>query len=735
MTETLTELETQPNADVVAEQIQQPDANIPSPELMQEPEEYVEGFIDKNGVDRSPEYPLVLLNGEAREAVEGYFDDHNQLAVNVDKQLDDLDTIRTVQQEHLNGRTVLGLAEGKRSFTGHTFSDEAIHADKALKNDVLRAVGIDNSRESVAVAKQPELEPASLSEQDKKLLDLDEQKEAREHEIKEIEQHVETHQPNSEGEMSAKTAKSLIDNLPESVKQRVIGSGISTELGLKAKFNSTHRQEVTNGVRNLLHNFIEEARDDIEHIDGKLTVEMTIQILDIVRENLEDVDVQAATASEDNCYIIDQELGDVKRVNGVVEQHGQQLAEVAKNVGALTNAQDIIRESIATSSLADRARKLPEDKQLELAQSVLSGLRSKDVISSEQRQQIDTLMGSTVTITADTAARTLSAATRSIYAEKALPVSYISDEEVAKLQSIYDKLNGVIKPRIVNGEEKKLAVSSLAGNATDHIKNIRKSTTQYRGDRVLYHATNSMKQIIESGALMTLEEQVMRHGVFRISTGAIGPNEDMSNLNRHSTVMHFATGIESKYIGNGASDGDEVAVPGVVAVPISEIIKHAPIDRAGYTLTELPLVEAHQNSGDGIAYSGSSSDMYNDYVFYATEEEDSSDNYILPLIGGEAFIVSASNGGEVYDIDVPEELSDRVHTGFRDTALDIRRGSVRDTSEMKRIAERRATATHGGTFVVPLRRSALSQHLLETPGEGLAGRKLDLSNARVVRNG
>ncbi len=718
-------LTTTPQEELIAAQAEQFEQALPvAHEQIEEPNELVESFIDRNGVERR--VGEVLLNREAKEAIESYFEDHNHLAEAIDQQLDDLALIRTEQQNYINGNSLVGLAQNKgdKNFSAHTYSSELANADNTLKNEVFQALGLDKKQEDIASDDPSKVEAASLSEEDKKLLELEQRRATLKEKITAIRDHADKHQFNSDGSgMAAQTAKSLVETLPKGLKGEVEEQGTNTDLGLKARFSSNYRREVANNIHLALDTLAGQAQNEIQSIDAKIMTEMTGQVMGVVRDNLNSLDIRVEHSSENEGHIIERELGDVRNVNQVVERHGQQLNGVAEEVKKVISAEDVIQESLSNSFLAEFVQRLPEDKQLALAQSLLAGLRLGEVVAPEQREQINVLMGTTAHNSINTAARVLSVATRAIYAERALPVKCISDQEVAKLQELYDKLNEVTGQQETDNS-KEIQHAGIRTTAADHIKQIKGSVEQYRGDRVLYHATAYAKQIIESGALMTIEEQANRLGAVHVTTGH--RNDDLST--RHSTVPHFGTEPVGNYIGSRDKD----IVRGVVAVPVAEVIQRAPINRAGYMMTELPLTS--NDFGDGITHNHATNkvDMYDDYVFFGSEDGDASDNYVLPIAGGEVFVVD-----ETSDIQVPSEISDRVHA-VQPSNLNIPIDAA-VKGQIMRTAEERAHATHGNTLVIPLRRSALPIEYTETPEGNTVTqrrRKMDLSNAaKVMRTG
>lgn len=722
-----------PNQTADMERTQQLET-VPSPSVPEQatqPPEYVESFVDKNGVERKTDYPLVMLDHEACEAIKGYFDDHNQLAKTVSEQLDGLNYILTQKEQHYAGKTIFGLALGARQFVdGPTQSnafdrysrdrtaDQAEQEDKVLEQDVLSAFGLDEPTPDQATAQKTEIDPASLSDQDKKLLELQQQRGALEQQVQFIQSHVSVHQLSPDGEISAERAKSLFDSLPPDLKQTVEGHGVDTKLGLKGRFSADHREDFAMGLHRALRDLTEHAQTDINSLNNQIVQGVTTQLIERVQEEAKQLNIQTPEVDVYRHRVSEEEP--IASASQTIASHGEQLGVVVDEAREISSSQEVIHESVASSPLLQIVSNLPADQRRSLAKSLLADLRTQEIARSEQLQKVDHFMGETVTATASAAALALGSATSMIYTERALPIEYISPTEVENLQALYDKFNQVVNTQIsqyVKRVTNKQGQDGypLYGSAEDTIKRTEDQLgrSDYDGDTVMFHATSFVKQIVESGALMPKQEQVEKLGTVHGTTHTVdGYGRDAYS---HSTVPHFSTSSpNSAYItpANELKDGIAL-VPGVVAMSIGEIIKHAPIDMEGYQLTQLPATEMHKSSSAGSHFYGQGIEAReNDFVFYGSDSVEARDDYTLPLSGGDVFILGDVPEG--VQINVPAELKDRVHTGFPDPYDG--RGDTYKFAEIVRQAEAAARQRHDETFVVPLRRSNLPASAFEFSG-------------------
>lgn len=667
-------------------------------------EEYDESFVDKNGIMRSAEMPLVLLDKEAKVAIESYFDDHNKVAETIDKQIDDLDTVLTGRENYLAGKGIVGLTHKSFGYDGYRpngwrdeqnlTKDQQEAANKELTSEVLSAFGLESTSDAISV-EHGDNETATLDPEVQKLLDLVQQRSDKVKQIKDLQELLNRYVVSG---ISTESAKGLVADLPVETKELIEKRSIDTKLGLKGKISGDYREEFASKIHRAVGSIITEQQRSLDLIDKGMLEGATEQIIDIVREQFEQLDIGSHT-SDTSSRLVRDEL--INHTQENLDQHGEKLGGIAEEVASIAEAQRAIQQQVGQGVLRDIFDQLSENQQDDLARSLFESLHKDDAIDPSQKERIGTLLGDTTFVAASVATRTLGEALHEVYGEEALPVSYMAQSEIDNLQRIQDKfdltVNAVVERSSSGWTRRRVSHErgsdgfTIHGTAAERISDTVSNMKTYRADRVMVHATSFIKQIIESGSLMPLDKQKEHYdGAVHVTTGNI-----YDGGKRHSTVTHFATKLEAAegYLGHTRTleDGTEL-VSGVVSMAVGDIIQHAPVDRDGNLLAKLPLKSGLEEIGDNA--SEDNSDAHNDYTFYGVDERD---DYELPLSEAEIFIL----GDQHVPIDIPAELSSKVHEGFA-SSQDVYLGKA-NLHEIEQAAKDYARQKHSG-LVIPLRR-------------------------------
>lgn len=588
--------------------------------------EPTESFVDSRGIERKTEFPLVLLDTEAREAVDTYFVEHEQLAE--------------------TGEAVLvALQEAESVDLSSEQFKESLTLD--LKQPA-EAPG--DSTKGTAEA-SPELEK----------------------EITELQRLTDelTKVPSVPTDADYDALERILSGLDEETRQKIASFGTRVELSWKDKVSKSRREALSQALAGSLRIISDGAATSVRIQESRVVDEFMADFGEVetfVQEKLsvEDTEKPLGQLSEKEAW---QRLDSVRAANTPIENDTimkRRYGALSEAIGAPAQVRaelDEVCAQVERNPLWSVARHLSPEGQEALQQRASEALwRMAEKAVGTKMRRAHKIRREAVTA----AKKELANLTSSLYQEQALPVLYISDTEVEHLQRLAEAIaaTGAIR-------------DFSEGYAKQKVKEAR-STVLSRCEstgQIYYHATAFASDILESGELMPKQMQIDKTGVLHEQMHQENPNP---NRETHSSVPHFSKSIHPDYLQKLDSDPDTVA--GVIGVPLGDIVEQAPIDAYSCRLKVLSAAEGRQAQGNGMVsmrqLGSVAEDMTDDFVFYAEPEFERSDKYTIPIDGGVVALVGAE------DTPIPPELEGRVKVVSR--PLDIPQAIGEEVSRVSR---------------------------------------------------
>lgn len=636
----------------------------PQPEVVDTTPEFVESFVDSEGVERSDERPEVMLDKEAREAIDSFFVEHHQYADSIQETI-----VMTREMEELGG---IGL--------GPPLLFSKISTPESLEKQLAQAETRSHGESDIGQSSLQEIAPKTpLAVQLEKTLNA----------------HARIAELEGLSLISTEFAdiKAFVDALPESVKVKMKEATQSGDLpevkGLKLRLSKEARETLVESINSAIgraQRSAEAANNGNADEIFRLIEAGFVEALESGVEGVEPYNPRAFGSNED---LLREHLNRNIFIWHSPGQNEAHLTELQSDMRAVTEAMQamdaaqglalaslcspetleaikLINRSDLLARLAEKSKELEELKDFNFEQACLRARFLSKAVDERLRDAIGT-----------------------VFQERALPIYYMSDKErerVEELIALYnDKPAGRPLPNdlfetTLQETKKKVEVTAAA--------------------QAVCHSTGYVQQIIESGAIMPKQTQIDELGTLHeqmrpASSGGQRPGV----LSTHSSVPHFSKGYNLHY----AKINDDGSPRGVFVVPLGAIVENAPYDKVGRRLKVLPEVEGGRRSTDSAAPRETTDTFYDDLVFYSATDLEHSDDYKLPI--SEMGVVVAL--GHRVELAIPEELTDQIIVidgEYNPSHGSFRAGLTTALATLKK----RFDSKYAGLVVVPLREGGIT---------------------------
>lgn len=635
----------------------------PRPPQQEKP---VEKFIDSRGIERRSDYPIVLLDREAEQAIDDYYKEHDQLADTTEATIDEAKQLETVDvsEDRFLKAITLDLSPTTSP------QEEGSQKDTSTEED-----GTEH-----------------LSENQSLLKELTDDVEAIDSEIRDIA----VFPPDA----SFKDLKAFYEGLPEKVRVFIDQDGGPPEFGLGVRFSggkkSSLRVKIILGLdryesdlkerrrlgsKKLAEELADQLADGLGEAAAELgiTVPETCQFSEYESPESQEKVQQGKTPTE-NIALLDKNLArmrDIEQIDGQIEAASEVIAAAIQDPlvqEALAKLDELERNAIAWRVNHVIQESVKQSGALESLAAIQKGKQFALELADIQTQ----------------------AATHAVYQEVALPVDYVSDIERERLQDLEEKRAAQFdkSPRVASDEAKK----RIEAARKETLGEIIEAAIMY------FHTTSYIEAIMASGELQPKQRQIDTSGILHEQTRPASGSEG-STLTTHSSVPHFAKRWQPGYMRGGNEEGFH---NGVVALPIGAIVKHASFDTNSKQLTILPSARPNNWSYTGVTSRGSG-EIEDDYVFYSSPELANRDDYGLPI--SEEIVGVIDNPRD--PVEVPEALNEKVVV-------------AKDESELISVIDRKieeVKVQYRGKMVVPLRQAPL-EYKPESPRVGTGFRDM-----------
>jgi len=595
----------------------------PPPDIETAPEdEFVETFIDSQGTLREPSEPTVLLDKEAREAIDDFFVEHHAYADTIETTIDMAAELRGIvkESESYNGTDKIFVT---------IQSPEAIElrVNSAINNPAGQPVE-DQSAETESLAPTPLQEMTTF-------MDI-------------------TSDGIPDGS-SLDQIKEYLDRLPPDVRNRLDGVNLS---GLKIRLSSNARSEAISQINEHISDIRKTKSREIQTlITDSLTSSLTDSIRDTIsadpsRESGDDETGSSRLIPDQNRL---RQIG-IDRHNTPVQnetllgEFNEQFSAILQDLRSMGIAEDSALEELTSrDALAAIQQLSPEDQTKlfkQIARNANNLLKSDEV--QPQVQRVEQAHRTAILIDSHIS-REIESAIDTVFQEEALPTLYVSDKEKDRLRDLVGKYNDFIPDADPRGKldpaEQERRMLSL------------ERFTVVSADQMICHATSYVAEILESGVLRTKQRQLDIGVLHEQQRSASQSGSDPNGLSTHSSVPHFSKGYNPSYL-----TPNEGATSGIFLVPMSAIVDVAPYDSQGRLLRVLPSAPGSRNVG--VTNVTSTTDSHkDDQVFYSSPVYDESDDYEIPLDNSQLVIVQTRD----QEILIPENFKTQVKIVRRDS--------------------------------------------------------------------
>ena len=638
-------------------------ATHPQPEVVDTTPEFVESFVDSEGVERSAERPEVMLDKEAREAIDSFFVEHHKYADSIQETI-----VLTREMEELGG---IGL--------GPPLLFAKISTPESLEKQLTQAEARSLKESESGQSKPQETAPKTpLAIEVEKILN----DRARAAELESL----------SLESTEFADIKAFVAALPESVKERLSwATGELPEVkGLKLRLSKEAREALKETINMAIKEEKEKAKyaksGNIEEI-YRLIEAGFVEALESGVEGVEpyNPNSEAFGTNED---LLPEHLSRNIFIEHSPSQNEAHLTELQPDIRAVTEAMQamdaaqglalaflsspetleaikLIDRSYLLARLAEKSKELEVLKDFNFEQACLRARYLSKAIDERLRDAIGT-----------------------VFQERALPIYYMSDKERERAEELIALYN--------NNPAGRPLPNDLFETTLQKTKEKVEVTA---AAQAVCHTTGFAQQIIERGAIMPKQTQIDEFGTIHEQQMGDQSRGLIPGVRRnHSTVPHFAAGYMDTYAIN-----DEKASPrGLFLVPLGAMVEQAPYGTDGRRLKVLPEVEGGRHSSEITAIKESSGNHSDDLVFYSSATDwEHSDDYKLPL--SEMGIVVIDGGYK--KMNIPEELaSQTVVIPYTERLSKIPAELAKAVGTL----QKRFDSKYAGQVVVPLREGGLT---------------------------
>ena len=685
-----------------AERAEETSANLKRGiENIPENEEFVETFIDSQGTLREPSQPIVLLDKEARQAIDDFFVEHHAYADTIETTIDMAAELRGIPgiAEPISTWEFIKVKPGTDKIFATIQSPKAIElrVNAAIDNPAGQPVE-DQSAETEGVAPTPLQEMTTFMEV--------------------------TSGDLPDGSSFAQIMKYLV-RLPPDARGSLEVINLSK---LKMRLSSNARNEAIGQINEHIADIRKTKSIEIQTLlVASLTSSLTDSIRDTIsadpsRESGDDETGSSRLIPDDSWQIgIDRHHTPVQNET-LLSEFNENLSAVLQDLRSMGSAEDSALETLTSRDALAAIQQLSPDDQKNLFKEVAGEadnlLRSDEIKPQVPRLQQAHRSGRLID---SHISREIKSAIETVFIERALPTYYVSDKEKSRLKDLIGKYNDFIPDADPRGKLDSAEQERRMLNVY--------SVTVVSASQMICHATSYVAEILESGAIRTKQRQ-LDNGVLHEQTDtASHSNSDPTKLSTYTSVPHFSKGYA------GYLNLNESSTSGIFLVPMSDIVAVAPYDSEGRLLRVLPSAPGSKSVGvANITKPYIQNDILEDQVFYSSPVYDESDDYEIPLDNSLLVIVQIGDR----EIRIPKESNIPVKIVHRD-----REHAHEDHGEIGSairglIEEHQPTQPE--SVVIPLRAGGL-EFIPENP-QGLrhsrirkseVGRVLDTRGRQIVR--
>jgi hypothetical protein len=637
-------------------------ATQPQPEVVDTTPEFVESFVDSEGVERSAERPEVMLDKEAREAIDSFFVEHHQYADSIQETI-----VMTREMEELGG---IGL--GPPLLFAKISTPESL--EKQLAQAEARSHGESESGQSILQETAPKT-PLAI-EVEKILNDR-----ARIAELEGL----------SLESTEFADIKAFVDALPESVKVEIKEATQSGELpevkGVKLRLSKEARETLVESINSAIDRaqrsaeaanngnadeifrlieagFVEALKSGVEGVEPYNPEDGPNE--DLLREHLNRNIFIEHSPSQNEAHLTELQP-DIRAVTDAMQamDAAQGLALAFLSSPETLEAIKLIDRSYLLARLAEKSKELEELKDFNFEQACERARFLSKAVDERLRDAIGT-----------------------VFQERALPIYYMSDKERERAEELIALYN--------NNPAGRPLPNDLFETTLQKTKEKVKVTA---AAQAVCHTTGFAQQIIERGAIMPKQTQIDEFGTIHEQQMGDQSRGQIPGVRvNHSTVPHFSAGYIDTYAIN-----DEKASPrGLFLVPLGAMVEQAPYGTDGRRLKVLPEVEGGRHSSEITAIKELRASHDDDLVFYSSATDwEHSDDYKLPL--SEMGIVVIDGGYK--KMNIPEELaSQTVVIPYTERLSKIPVELAKAVGTL----QKRFDSKYAGQVVVPLREGGLT---------------------------
>jgi len=582
-------------------------------------DEFVETFIDSQGTLREPSQPIVLLDKEAREAIDDFFVEHHAYADTIETTIDLAVQLRHIVKESESYNRTGKIFETIQSPTSIRSRVDASRAEAAKNNPAEQPVE-DQSVETESLAPTPLQELTTF-------MDI-------------------TSDDLPYGSSFAQIMKYL-DRLPADARRELADINLS---GLKIRLSSNARSEAISRIN---ENISAQRGSKSREITAVLTASLTSSLTESLTAAASAV--ASAESGDDNIgssRLITRE-GSLRDIGinpyrppvqneTLLGEFNENLSAVLQDLSSLGSAEDSALETLTSRDALAAIQQLSPEDQTKLFEEVskiasyLLTIGDGQLPAQRVKQALEIGKKIDGKISAE-----IESAINTVFREQALPTLYVSDKEKDRLRDLIGKYNDFIPgndPRDkLDSAEQERRMLSLEG------------FTVVSASQMICHATSYAAEILESGVLRTKQRQldngVLHEQQMAASQSGSGPN----GLDTHSSVPHFSEGYNSGYL-----IPNEGSTSGIFLVPMSAIVDVAPYDSEGRLLRVLPSAPGSRNVG--VTNITPTTARNDDRVFYSSPVYDESDDYEIPV--DNSLLVIVQTGDQ--EIRIPENFKTQV---------------------------------------------------------------------------
>ncbi|MEI6481629.1 MAG: hypothetical protein WCO19_05015 [Candidatus Saccharibacteria bacterium] len=588
----------------------------PTVESMQE-EEFVESFVDSQGIERNPSQPIVLLDKESRDAIDGFFVEHDRYA----------DTIETTLDLATELRSYIQRPDKTGTYFGTLHSPEALaRRVNAAKNATQSSLESIPSAESDKPVVSPLVEITDRIKASKTLL---------------AEMPVISIQEGA----SIGDIKSYIERLNPDVKKVVDDIDLG---GVKLRLSSSARNELIQQI----NYSVSRLRRETERVatdSGAVSTEIIQSVKSALVDALKDV--EPTSPSEETADDHERRMrhgSEIDRGHTPVQneeilgEFNDEISSILEVLRTMNSAEESALGALTSPDALEALDQLSEvDKQklfTEITQKIGYVLKSDEVMLAHRDGIFDALnkgrnIDATIKYHVDVAMAT-------VFKERALPMVYVSDVERTRTKELIDKYNVLIPNAISNPADyidRKFRLDGLDIVAASQF---------------VCHATSFTAEILASEKLRPKQAQLdngVLHEQMR-SASQTWTSDNPNSLTTHSSVPHFSEGFSPGYL-----MPREGGTKGIFLIPLADIVAVAPYDYQGRYLKILPSAPTSRY-GQSTPPSQTNDTYRDDLVFYASPDYETSDDYEIPLDGSSVVIIQ--NEGQ--ELQIPDLSSDHV---------------------------------------------------------------------------